>query len=162
MIDLYRVRKYCKENISLIENYDDAINSTELYDCHHKLEIELNVSKQYLINNNLYFNRPANELQFLTHAEHAKLHSKSEYYKHARSHINFKEIFNTTEYKDKMSIKMKEVCSRAEVKERKREFMLGKKQTKDHKWMSNGIDHIFPHISECEKYLELGYHFGRK
>lgn len=32
----------------------------------------------------------------------------------------------------------------------------------NHKWMSNGIDHVYPHISECDKYLELGYHFGRK
>ena len=32
---------YCCEDISLIENYDKAINDlTEKYDCHHRLEIQ--------------------------------------------------------------------------------------------------------------------------
>lgn len=34
------VYKYCKDDPSLIENYDEAINSTEIYDCHHRLETD--------------------------------------------------------------------------------------------------------------------------
>ena len=70
------VRKYCCEDISLIENYQAAINDKEqTWDCHHRLEIELNKSRQELINLNLYNNRPANELIFLTHSEHKALHN---------------------------------------------------------------------------------------
>ena len=74
MISLNCVSNYCKEDISLIENYNEAINSNKQYDCHHRLETELNVSKQYLIDNNLYLNRPASELKFVTSKMHNNLH----------------------------------------------------------------------------------------
>lgn len=31
--------KYCDGDISLIENYKEAVNSKEKWDCHHRLEI---------------------------------------------------------------------------------------------------------------------------
>ena len=69
------VDNLCNEDLSLIENYYLAINdNTTMWDCHHRLETELNVSRQYLVDNNIYFNRPASELIFLTHADHIKLH----------------------------------------------------------------------------------------
>lgn len=74
MIKARNIKAYCNEDISLIENYDEAINSMEVYDCHHKLETELNKTKQDLIDLGLYWNRPASELIFLTHSEHAKIH----------------------------------------------------------------------------------------
>lgn len=72
------VKSFCCEDISLIENYDKAINSNEMWDCHHKLEIELNKSVKELKDLNLYLNRPANELIFLTRKEHVILHMTSE------------------------------------------------------------------------------------
>ena len=77
MICIQTINKYCKEDISLIENYDKAINDKEhIWDCHHKLEIGEGYtnSTEDLKLMNLYFNRPANELIFITHAEHSKLH----------------------------------------------------------------------------------------
>lgn len=72
------IKKFCKENISLIENYEKAINDkTQMWDCHHRLEIELGVSAKQLIKMDLYYNRPASELIFLTHAEHTKLHKSN-------------------------------------------------------------------------------------
>ena len=68
------VNEYCKEDLSLIKNYDKAINDKYMWHCHHRLETELNVNRQYLIDNHLYYNRPASELIFLTKAEHNKLH----------------------------------------------------------------------------------------
>lgn len=65
---------FCKDDMSLIENYEEAINSEEKYDCHHRLETELNMSVKELKEKDLYYNRPASELIFLTHSEHAKLH----------------------------------------------------------------------------------------
>lgn len=31
-----------------------------------------------------------------------------------------------------------------------------------HVWMSNGIDKVYPLKTESQKYLDIGYHFGRK
>jgi hypothetical protein len=75
MINVYNVSQYCKDDLSLIENYEEAVNSPEMWDCHHRLEIELNLSPKELKDRDLYFNRPASELIFLTHGEHSKLHN---------------------------------------------------------------------------------------
>ena len=77
MINIQNVSYFCCEDISLIENYDKAINdTTQVWDCHHKLEIRDNksYSKKEMMNQGLYYNRPANELMFLTRSEHMKLH----------------------------------------------------------------------------------------
>lgn len=70
------IKLYCCEDISNIENFEVAEKSKELYDCHHKKEIELNVSAKDLKKMGLYWNRPANELIFIKHTEHASIHSK--------------------------------------------------------------------------------------
>ena len=71
-------KKYCCEDISLIENYNEAINdSKNKWELHHRLEIQngkLVYTKKDLIDLNLYWNRPANELIFLTRKEHKALH----------------------------------------------------------------------------------------
>lgn len=68
---------FCKEDISLIENYDLAVSDDKhSYDCHHRTEIWWNCTSQELIDNECYYHRPAKELIFLTHAEHSKLHNK--------------------------------------------------------------------------------------
>ena len=72
------VKQFCNEDISLIENYQEAINdNTQTWHCHHRLEIELNKSGNELINMSLYYNRPASELIFLTEKNHKSLHYKS-------------------------------------------------------------------------------------
>lgn len=40
MISEANAKKYCAEDISLIENYKEAVSSKELYHCHHRLEIQ--------------------------------------------------------------------------------------------------------------------------
>lgn len=82
MISKYKVKKFCCEDISLIENYYKAINDNQMWHCHHRLEIKLNKSKQELIDLNLYYDRPANELIFLTQSEHRSLHASNRHYKH--------------------------------------------------------------------------------
>ena len=66
----------------LIENYELAkADNFKGWDCHHRLELHpdgsLRFTRQSLKDLNLYLNRPARELIFLTHSEHAKLHSIS-------------------------------------------------------------------------------------
>lgn len=71
-----RIKKFCCEDISLIENYEEAINSEELWDCHHRLETDSNKSVKELKDMGLYWKRPASELIFLSHCDHASLHLK--------------------------------------------------------------------------------------
>lgn len=76
MICLRTIKRFCCEDISLIENYDLAINDkTQTWDCHHRLETELNLSVSELKSNNMYYDRPACELIFLTQSDHMSLHS---------------------------------------------------------------------------------------
>ena len=74
------VRKYCCENPSLIENFDIAVNSPDKWECHHRKEIENGriVSVKELKEQGLYYHRPAEELIFLSTAQHKSLHSKGE------------------------------------------------------------------------------------
>lgn len=77
MINEYRAKRYCKEDLSKIENYDKAVNdSTQIWDLHHKTETWWNCTRKELIENECYYNRKACELIFLTHDEHTRLHQK--------------------------------------------------------------------------------------
>lgn len=84
MINVKNIKRFCKEDISNIENYDKAINdSTKMWECHHRNEIKVLPSgitvirsRQELKENNRYYNCPANELIFLTKEEHNRLHCK--------------------------------------------------------------------------------------
>lgn len=76
MICIGKVKTYCSEDINLIENYKQAINDKEkTWDCHHRLETDENKSKQQLIDEGRYYNRPACELIFLTQHEHLSMHN---------------------------------------------------------------------------------------
>lgn len=80
MIDLNRAKKYCKD-YTKIENYEKAMaDTTQTWNCHHRLEFMpfrgKQVSKKYLIEQGMYFNQPAEALIFLTSSEHKKLHAK--------------------------------------------------------------------------------------
>lgn len=76
MICEYHVKKYCCEDISLIENYEEAMKSPEKWVCHHRKEVVDGVvtSMKELIEQKLYYHRPAEELIFLTKSEHNTLH----------------------------------------------------------------------------------------
>ena len=72
-------KRYCSDDISLIENYSEAISDEKrMWDTHHRRECDsegrtLFTHKQ-LKEMNLYFNRPASELIFVTKSMHSKLH----------------------------------------------------------------------------------------
>ena len=73
MISKRSAKAYCKDDISLIENYDKAIaDTTQLWHCHHRRETIF--SRKDLIEIGEYYNRPACELIFLTPFEHQRLH----------------------------------------------------------------------------------------
>ena len=78
------VKRYCKDPASMIENYHEAMmDKSQTWICHHKDEVKVLPSgitvvrsPKELMENNRYYNCPANELIFLTRKEHNILHNK--------------------------------------------------------------------------------------
>lgn len=118
------IEKFCKEYWK-IENYDKAINdTTKTWICHHRLEIMPYSGKiinyEYLIKQNMYYDRLPEELIFVTKSEHNKVHRR------------FLGKHHTLETKEKMS------SSHAMTKGSK----LAKEQSermKGRHWYNNGI-----------------------
>lgn len=82
MIDISRAKSYCCEDIKNIENYNEAITSDLLYECHHRDEVKILPSgikvirgKEEMIENGRYYHCPANELIFMTQSEHRIYHN---------------------------------------------------------------------------------------
>lgn len=85
MINERNAKMFCIDNISLIENYEDAVNDpSETWVCHHRMETHRRngkprvtpLSTDDLVDWRIYCNRPASELIFLNHSEHRALHNK--------------------------------------------------------------------------------------
>lgn len=84
MINIRNAKKYCREDISLIENYVLAISDTnEMWAIHHRDECKVLPSGITVIRtaaelkeDGRYYKCPANELIFLTNSEHFKLHRR--------------------------------------------------------------------------------------
>ena len=79
MINEKGAKCYCSEDISLIENYNEAISDEErMWDIHHRRECDENgrtlFTHKKLKEMNLYYKRPASELIFVTRSMHNKLH----------------------------------------------------------------------------------------
>lgn len=78
MINEEKARKYCREDITRIKNYAKALaDPTETWICHHINGEQFTGFKAVdLIKMNMYYNRPASELMFVTHDEHRTIHRK--------------------------------------------------------------------------------------
>ena len=79
MINVSKVSRFCRDDIKLIENYDEAVNDTEnVWVCHHRLELtmdgEFANSTKDLIRYGMYYKRPYFELIFLPRSEHKRIH----------------------------------------------------------------------------------------
>lgn len=79
MINEHNAKRFCSEDIALIENYHQAISDEKrMWDIHHRRECDANgrtlFTHKQLKDMNLYFNRPASELIFVTRSMHWKLH----------------------------------------------------------------------------------------
>src|SRR5574344_1082123 len=76
----YYLRKYYCINLEEVENYNLAKKDNfKGWDIHHRLETnnsDVNLSRKELIALDMYYNRPASELIFMTRSEHNKLHHK--------------------------------------------------------------------------------------
>lgn len=73
MINENYAKSYCRDDISLIENYSKAIADTaQIWHCHHRRKTIY--SRLGLLEIGEYYNRPACELIFLTKSDHNKVH----------------------------------------------------------------------------------------
>ena len=92
MISERYAKQFCKDDISLIENYEQAVNDPiNKWVCHHRRGTIY--SKEGLKEIGEYYNRPAIELIFMTKGEHRRLHNTGKHYsentkkKMSESHI---------------------------------------------------------------------------
>ena len=84
MLDIIKCQKrhYCKDDISLIENYEEAVNDDEnLWCLHHRLGLTINGefahTAKELKRLGMYYNRPYFELIFLKFSEHSRIHNEA-------------------------------------------------------------------------------------
>lgn len=110
-MNIRKLQKYCCEDLSKIENYDKAINDkTQAWRMHHRAEVLPcgNFSVNDLKKFGLYYNRPANELIFLSISEHMSLHSSNKTKKHKEKIIAKQRGRHITEkHKKQISKKLK-------------------------------------------------------
>lgn len=123
----------CSEENEKIENYEKAAaDNFKGWDLHHRLGTHtedgekrpVNISREELKKMNLYYNRPANELIYLPHDEHIRLH-----------HLGVRgEIQENTYYaknRDKACERQREYDQNPENKKKKKEYL--KKYMKTYK-----------------------------
>jgi hypothetical protein len=88
--------KHCE----LVENYDRAVSDkNKKWDLHHRLETHFSdgierpsnafLSRKELIALDMYYNRPSEELIFLSRSDHNRLHSKNaQWHKALMGHVS--------------------------------------------------------------------------
>ena len=152
MISENSAKSYCKDDISLIENYDKAIaDKSRVWHCHHRRETIF--SKSDLIEIGEYYNRPACELIFLTSLEHHRLHKlgkclsaetrkkMSESRKGEKCYIFGKN--HSDETRQKMSESHKGKHHSEDTRKKMSEANNGKNNwIKDTHWYNNGVKSI--------------------
>ena len=155
------IQKYCCEDISKIENYEKAkANNFEGWNCHHRLETHnsdgekrlVDLLAEELIALDMYYNRPADELIFLTRSEHTIIHNKDK--------------CRSTETKKKLSDSRKGKSSWSKGKHMTEEW---KKQhpsfgasygAKGKHWYTNGFINVLSF--ECPEGFQSGIHSRTK
>lgn len=81
MISEQSVRRFCKDDITKIENYELAMADLEhTWCCHHRLEVTISGEYAHTVEDlkrmDMYYHRPYYELIFLTREEHMSIHMK--------------------------------------------------------------------------------------
>ena len=135
MISKRSAKAFCREDISLIENYDKAVSdTTRMWHCHHRRETIF--SKSDLIEIGEYYNRPACELIFLTPTDHHRLHNLGK-----PSGMKGKHLSEDT--RKKMSESHKSKHHSEESRKKISDTLKGKNSwTNGTYWFNNGVKSI--------------------
>lgn len=141
----YNAKLYCKEDISLIENYELMINDyTQRWVCHHRREIDEHKTMNELLEEGLYYNVPAAELIFMTASDHMALHKKDKPMSEEHKQHLFEALTGlpkSEEHKQHLSEALTGVPKSEEHKHNISEAM------KCLKWWNNGVKQV--RAKEC-------------
>lgn len=119
----------------LIENHEAAVaDNTQTWQCHHRLETHtsdgerrlVDLSSAELIALDVYYDRPPEELIFLTKADHARLHSTGNEERGRKVSKTMKKHLVSEEQRRKVSEKMKGHLVSEETKQKISEANKGK------------------------------------
>lgn len=86
---LNQLKMYCCEDLSNIENYDEAINDPDnMWALHHRMETHNSDGERRLVDLtrdelkalDMYYHRPSAELIFMKRTDHLSLHHKGKRY----------------------------------------------------------------------------------
>lgn len=145
MVSKY-IKQFCKTP-ELIENYDKAMaDMTQTWECHHRLETKCPVYKptvQDLKDWNLYYDRPSEELIFLTKVEHTSLHMSI--------------VDRSNEWKTKISLALKGKSKQPvseEIRKKISEANKGRKLSEEHKAKISAAHKGKPHPQKGHKLSE--------
>ena len=140
--------KFCKDYIN-IENYEKAKKDNfKGWQCHHRIGVDIPREKLKALG--MYYNRPAEELIFLTTSEHAKLHSEGRSptdetrRKMSEALKGEKHPFYGKHHSEETRKKMREAQKGRQFSEETRKKMS--EAHKDHKgkhWYNNGKENKF-------------------
>lgn len=143
MINARFCKQCCCDDLKLIENYNEAINDKmHTWELHHRLETHnsdgerriIDISRDELKALDMYYNRPANELIFMTTKEHTSLHIKGKYVGEKNPFYGKK---HSDETKNKISLANKGSHHTEEELKKMSEANIGKH------WYNNGSKEVF-------------------
>ena len=144
----YYKRHYCSD-IENVENYEKAKKDNfKGWCCHHRLETHnsdgerrlVDITRAELIALGMYYNRPAEELIFMTESEHSSLHKPSEETKKKMSEAS-KGKKMSEEARKKMSEAKKNMSE--ETKKKISEASKGNTNAKGMHWYNNGKENKY-------------------
>lgn len=141
--DIIKLKKFCCEDISLIENYNEAKKSPEQFVIHHRDEIQDNgtlLSRQQLKDLNMYYNLPASKLIFMPYGEHSRMHMK----------VTRKHIYNSVS--DETKVKLSKAAKDNNLGINKTDEQL-RKIWKKYRWLTPDGD-----VVEMYKQHTMRYH----
>lgn len=128
MINEHIVKKYCRGDITQIENYNDAIADSKMWHCHHRMEVQPDdtiLDAQWMIDHDIYFDLDPCMLVFLTKHDHMSLHANN------RDLTGFITANRMKGKKHKAETKAVMSCK-----------MLGNKSLTSRHWYNNGISNV--------------------
>lgn len=154
-------RTFCSEPLENIENYKEAIEDSErLWDCHHRREIDpdgTQHSAKELMSRGLYHNRPASELIFLPHSEHARLHAmgNKRFLNHKHTDAAKRRMSESSKWRTITESQRLQISATLKGKFINRPDLS--KQVKMTR-VADGMVKVFPSMAEAERWLrENGY-----
>ena len=140
----HKFERYCKDYEN-IENYEKAkADNFKCWDCHHRLQTwtsdgerrAVDITAAEIIALGMYYNRPADELIFLTESEHNNLHKKGNTYRLGKPHTEESRIKMSKAHKGKQAGENNPMYGKHHTKEARNkmsEAHKGKSLSEEHK-----------------------------